>query len=80
MNLVNKKIRNEIEEILKEMYIENDNDPIQMFNCYSMITDSYITLYFKDDIEVRYCYNYEYIEVVGLNDKDYKYLFDKYGY
>ena len=50
-----------------------------MFNCYAIVPDPYIVLYDKNNVEVRYCSHYDYIEVVGLNEKDYNYLFKKYG-
>lgn len=74
------KVRDEIEKVLKELYITLDCKKIQMFNCYATVPDPYIVLYDKNDVEVRYCSHYDYIEVVGLNEKDYNYLFKKYGY
>lgn len=49
-------------------------DGIQMFNTRNWIGDQMCTIYNEDGIVVDYCYGYEYIEVFGLSNKEFKRL------
>lgn len=47
---------------------------IQAFDTRNTEGDSMETIYNEDGITVDYCYYYEYIEIFGLTDEEYKEL------
>lgn len=47
---------------------------IQMFNTRNWVGDSMVNIYDENGIEVDYCYDYEYIEVFGLSEEQFKEL------
>ena len=52
---------------------------IQIFNSRNVVGDSMYNIYDKDDIKVDYCHYYEYIEVFGVTEKEYKELTETCG-
>ena len=52
---------------------------IQMFG-FSCTDDDKITIFEEDDVQVLWCSYWEYVEVIGLSDEDYKKVFDAVGY
>lgn len=75
-----KEIKVKIEELLKELLLELEKDKVQMFDCYDIVGDYKITLFSDEKIDVLYAPGHEYVEIVGLNEKDFDYFFNKYGY
>lgn len=75
-----KETKKEIENALKVILNIVDRDKVQMFDCYDIAGD-YKEVFFKnDEVEVLYAPHYEYVEIIGLSDKDYNYFLKKYGY
>lgn len=75
-----KEIKVKIEDVLKELLLKLEKNKIQMFDCYDIAGDYKITLFSDEKIDVLYAPGYEYVEIVGLNEKDFHYFFNKYGY
>lgn len=48
-----------------------DNSQYGLYNRFSMLPDPYYVAYKDNKIEVRVCEHYEYVEVVGLTDKQF---------
>lgn len=69
-----------IEEILKSLLFELGKDKVQMFDCYDIAGDYKVTLFSNEKIDVLYAPSYNYVEIVGLHEKDFNYFFSKYGY
>ena len=61
---------NKLKKFLKEKFKKR----IQAFDTRNTEGDSMETIYNEDGITVDYCYYYEYIEIFGLTDKEYKEL------
>lgn len=61
---------NKLKKFLKEKFKKR----IQAFDTRNTEEDSMETIYNEDGITVDYCYYYEYIEIFGLTDKEYKEL------
>lgn len=59
---------------LKKFLKENFKKGIQAFDTRNIVGDNMGTIYDEDGITVDYCYYYEYIEIFGLTDKEYKEL------
>lgn len=54
-------------------------DRIQMFSSPCMFLDSFVILFHEGDVIVRWCKDWEYVEVLGLSNEDYKKVFDACG-
>ena len=65
----------EIKNILKEYR------GLEVFNTENNTNDDLMLIYSKNNVEIRYCPNYEYIEILGLNTKEYNSLItqDSFG-
>lgn len=61
---------NKLKKFLKEKFKKR----IQAFDTINTEGDSMETIYDEDGITVDYCYYYEYIEIFGLTDEEYKEL------
>lgn len=61
---------NKLKKFLKEKFKKR----IQAFDTRNTEGDSMETIYNEDGITVDYCYYYEYIEIFGLTDEEYKEL------
>jgi hypothetical protein len=57
------------------------NGKIQTFFCRNIVGDSMSNVYhdIEDDVNVDYCYHYDYIEIFGL-DEDEEDALREYGY
>lgn len=55
-------------EFLKDRFPKG----IQMFDSRNIVGDSMVTIYDADGIIVDYCYGYDYIEIFGLTDEQFK--------
>ena len=62
----NKRVEKVIEFLKKEF-----PDGIQMFSTRNMVGDSLYPIYEEDGITIDYCSNYEYIEIFGLNKREF---------
>lgn len=61
---------NKLKKFLKEKFKKR----IQAFDMINTEGDSMETIYDEDGITVDYCYYYEYIEIFGLTNEEYKEL------
>lgn len=61
---------NKLKKFLKEKFKKR----IQAFDTRNTEGDSMETIYNEDGITVDYCYYYEYIEIFGLTNEEYKEL------
>lgn len=59
-------------ERLKKVLKDNDLLGEQCFDCESLVGDPRETIYNEDGIKVLVCYYYEYVEILGLSDDEYK--------
>lgn len=59
-------------ERLKRVLKDNDLLGEQFFDCESLVGDPRETIYNEDGIQVLVCYYYEYVEILGLSDDEYK--------
>ncbi len=74
------KTKQRIEKVLQELLEELGQDHIQMFDCQDIMGDSKAILLRYEEVEVLYAPEYNYVEILGLDEKDYNYFFDRYGY
>ena len=51
------------------------NSQCGLYDCFALVPDPYYVAYKDDKIEVRVCEEYEYVEVVGLSDKEFDRLY-----
>ena len=63
-------------EILKNMFPKR----IQMFDCIGSEPDEKTELFRDEDVVVLYAMAWEYVEVLGLPDNEYRRVFDAIGY
>lgn len=77
---MNNKAKQVIEKVLQELLEELDRDRIQMFDCRDIMGDSKVVLLSCEEIKVLYAPDYNYVEILGLDEEDYDYFFEKYGY
>lgn len=74
----------DIEEVLKKLLNEEyeGKERIQMFDCIGFTPDHKETLYINNEsrVAVLHADGYRYVEVLGLSDDEYRYIFEKYGY
>lgn len=61
-------------------FLQEEYPNIQAFNTRNIAGDSLYTVYEEDGITVEYCYYYEYIEIFGLTDEEFKDLVDESGH
>ena len=59
-------------ERLKEVLRDNHLLGVQCFDCESLVGDYRETIYDEDGIQVLVCPYYEYVEILGLSDDEYK--------
>ena len=57
---------------LKEVLRDNDLFGEQCFDCETLIGDHRETIYDEDGITVLVCYDYEYVEILGLSADEYQ--------
>lgn len=58
--------------IAKQVLTENfKSSAYGLYNCFALWPDPYYVAYKDNGIEVRVCEHYEYVEVVGLTDKQF---------
>lgn len=62
--------KEKVEEFLKE-YFNEDELPIQAFDTRNLVGDSMRTIYNENGITIDYCYDWDYIEIFGLSEKDF---------
>lgn len=77
---MNTKIKQQIEKVLQELLKEVGQERIQMFDCRDIMGDSKAVLLSLEEAEVLYAPDYEYVEILGLDEEDYNYFKGKYGY
>ena len=77
---MNREIKQRIEKVLQELLEDLGLEHIQMYDCRDIMGDFKVALLSCEDIEVLYAPNYNYVEILGLDEEDYNYFFDKYGY
>ena len=64
---------------LKE-FLENNYPNIQAFNTRNLVGDDMITVYDEDGITVDYCEEWDYIEIFGLTNEEFRSLLDEESY
>ena len=83
-NLKDEHLSNQIiQEIIAsiKIYVSlNDQGRVQMFDHKGWDNDDKELIYKNGDIKVLYCRDNGYVEILGLNDKDFKRIFDVYGF
>lgn len=77
---MNSKTKQRIEKVLQELLEELDKDRIQMFDCRDIMGDFKVALLSCEEIKVLYAPEYNYVEILGVDEEDYNYFFKKYGY
>lgn len=77
---MNSKTKQRIEKVLQELLEELGQDRIQMFDCQGIIGDYKAVLLSREEVVVLYAPDYEYVEILGLDEEDYNYFKGKYGY
>lgn len=70
----------EIEIVVAEFMKGYKEDRIQMFDSPSILPDSYEVLYYGKDGLVRYCKEYDYMEIIGADQDEYEKIKNQYGY
>lgn len=70
---------NRIEKLKR--FLQENHPNIQAFNTENLVGDYMELVYDEDDIEVYYCYGWEYIEIFGLSQAEFDSLIetDKWG-
>jgi hypothetical protein len=53
---------------------------MQVFNCPSLVGDYRETVYEEDGIEVLVCYYWDYVEVLGISDEEFKAISTRKGF
>lgn len=69
---------NKIDKLKKFLQENYPNE--QAFNTRNLLADNMGTVYDEDGIIVDYCYDYSYIEIFGLTDKEFENLIDNKGH
>lgn len=69
-----------IEAAVEEFMKDYEKDRVQMFDTTSMALDDFVTIYKGADGVVRYCDDYDYMEVLWAEPKLYNKIFKQYGY
>lgn len=71
---------NKIEIVVALFIAGYEKDRVQMFHTPCIYPDRYQTLYDGDEGEVRYCADWDYMEILECDSKVFKKVFNKYGY
>jgi len=66
---------NKIEKLKK--FLQENYPNIQAFNTRNIVGDDMENVYDEDNIQVDYCDHWDYIEIFGLNEKQFSDLLDK---
>lgn len=61
---------------LRMFLIENNYNGKQTFDTRNIVGDNMYTVYNNDGITVDYCYCYDYLEIFGLTEEEYRSLKD----
>lgn len=77
---MNSKTKQRIEKVLQELLKEVGQERIQMFDCRDIMGDYKSVLFSEKEAEVLYAPDYKYVEILGLDEEDYNYFKEKYGY
>lgn len=77
---MNNKTKQRIEKVLQELLEELGQERIQMYDCQGIFCDSKSVLLSSKEVDVLYAPDYEYVEILGLDEEDYNYFKGKYGY
>lgn len=64
---------------LKEFLRQTRLPGWQVFDCESLTDDPRETVYDKDGIQVKVSEYYEYVEILGLSEKEYRSLINRHG-
>ena len=59
-----------IKEFISEMNLRQK----QTFNCHNWIGDPVSLIYDDNDVEIYFCYEYDYLEILGLTEEEFKRL------
>lgn len=65
---------NKIEKL--KIFLQKHYPNIQAFNCHGAFGDDVEEVYNQDGIRVLYCYDWNYIEIFGLTNKEFEDLLD----
>lgn len=69
-------MNNEAIKKLRDFIVNAGYKGKQTFDCRGIAGDSMTTIYNSDGITVDFCYYYDYLEIFGLTDEQYKSLSD----
>ena len=69
-------MNNEAIKKLRDFIVNSGYKGTQTFNTRNIAGDSMETIYNSDGITVDFCYSYDYLEIFGLTDEQYKSLSD----
>lgn len=69
---------NKISKLKK--FLQENYPNIQAFNTLNWVGDYMVNVYNKDEIMVNYCPGYNYIEIFGLTEKQFKSLLNRNGF
>ena len=61
-----------IKEFVREMSLRQK----QAFNCHNWVGDPVSLIYDEHGVEIYFCYDYDYLEIIGLTDEEFKRLRD----
>lgn len=70
------KMNNKAIKKLREFIVNGGYKGKQTFDRRGMAGDTMTTIYDEDGITVDFCYHYDYLEIFGLTDEQYKSLSD----
>jgi len=62
---------------LKKMLVEKELEGKQVFNTRNILGDPMTNVYNEDEIQVDVCYRYDYVEIFGLTDDEWKEITEK---
>ena len=61
---------------IREFLLQHDYAGLQTFDCRNWVGDPTVCVYSEDGVEILFCYEYDYLEIIGLTDEEYKSLYD----
>lgn len=61
-----------IKEFIREMNLRQK----QTFNCRNWVGDPVSLIYNDNDVKIYFCYDYNYLEIIGLTAEEFKRLHD----
>lgn len=67
-----------VDRFMKQYKKDTGNSRIQMFDTPCLVNDHFVLWERDDDWCVRYCPDYNYLEILGANPEKYKKVRDKY--